>query len=350
MSGRWWTAFVGWWRGLWAAPDRVAPGPAAASPIAPATASAPSTDADVPDWAAALATAERFRAFENAVLIDLQRRGITVDYNDGIIVPQAPGLKGHQWGLANLAQLCSTNPVDRWASLIAHHFDIMIRVGEQEARVDAELREYSKARLQLVPRLWDEMTVADVQQHAIFRRDIPGLVTVLSIDLPESIRTVSREMLERWGVGEDQAFARAFDNLDSLTERKLTPVELGDGQRMLSVEGSSYYNASLALKLDTIPELIGRHGAFIGMPTRHILLSLPFVGPITLQKLQFLMFATRAAEQQGPGSLSHRVYWYHEGAWHEIAFEMSPNRINVMQPRALTEYLQTMDEGETDEG
>lgn len=299
---------------------------------------------DIPEWAGSLETTDRLERFEAAVLADLRRREIRAEYHDGMVSPEAVGLEGHRWGLSNLAQLCAGSPEDRWPALIAHHFDIMVRVGEQELRLEQELKVYVNARSQLAPRLWDEQAAGELREHAVWRQDIPGLLTVLSIDLPESIRTVSREMLDGWGVGEDQAFARAFDNLDALTERKISPVELGDGQRLLAIEGPSYYTASLALKMDAIPELSGRHGAFVGMPTRHVLLSMPFDGAATMQKLHHLMLATRAAEQQGPGSLSHRVYWYRLGKWHEVPFEISPNSINVMTPKDLAEYLRGLGE------
>ena len=259
---------------------------------------------EVPEWAAPLGTARRLERFESAVLDDLRRRPLQAEYRAGVVVPQGPASQASQgWGLANLAQLCAGIPEFRWPAVIAHHFDLIVRVGSQEARLERELKDYANARPQLVPRLWDEQAAGDIQDRAVWRRDIPGLLTVLSIDLPESIRTVNRELLEGWGVGEDQAFARAFDNLDALTDRTINAVELGGGQRLLEIRGPSYYTASLALKMDTLPELSGPHGAFVGLPTRHMLLSLPFSSPQTMEKLHLLLLATRAAEQQGPGAL-----------------------------------------------
>ena len=303
---------------------------------------------EVPEWAAPLGTARRLERFESAVLDDLRRRPLQAEYRAGVVVPQGPASQASQgWGLANLAQLCAGIPEFRWPAVIAHHFDLIVRVGSQEARLERELKDYANARPQLVPRLWDEQAAGDIQDRAVWRRDIPGLLTVLSIDLPESIRTVNRELLEGWGVGEDQAFARAFDNLDALTDRTINAVELGGGQRLLEIRGPSYYTASLALKMDTLPELSGPHGAFVGLPTRHMLLSLPFSSPQTMEKLHLLLLATRAAEQQGPGALSHRVYWYRLGHWHEVAFEISPESLSAMPPRELVEYLrQLAEEGE----
>ena len=298
---------------------------------------------EVPAWAEPLGTAARLDRFERAVLADLRGRQIAATPREGVVVPEGVW-EGHAWGLANLARLCAAVPEGGWASVIAHHFDLTLRVAEQEGRLGRELRDYASARKRLVPRLWEEDACGPLLDHAVCRRDLPGLVTVLSIDLPDSIRAVTPEMLAGWGVGEDQAFARAFDNLEPLAQPRVTPVELGDGQRIFEVRGSSYYTASMALRLDAMPRLVGAHGAFIAIPTRHTLLSLPFTGAGTMEKLHVLLRVARAAERQGPGSLSHRVFWHHADRWHEVTFEVAPGSITLMPPVELLEYLRGLDD------
>lgn len=305
---------------------------------------------EMPEWAAALGDLERLRAFETVLVNELRNRRVSARLLDGMIRPTDLAFDGVVWGLGNIAQACANLDRSQWDECIGKHFDTLIRLAKENRKLQESISRYSEAKTRLVPRLWDEHSTPELRGAAVIREDIPGLLTVLSLDLPDSIRTVSREMLEKWGIDEDQAFAKAFDNLDDLAERKLEAVDLGEGTKLMAIEGPSYYIASLALKLAEIPDLMGRHGCFIGLPTRHALLSMPFNEISDIQKLHHLMAMTRAGEVRGPGSLSHRVFWYRPGVhtqhWCEVPFEISQSSVNVVAPKPLVDYLNSIEHDE----
>lgn len=305
---------------------------------------------ELPEWATALGDLDALRTFETMVLRELRRRRIPAQMLDGAVRPTGSAMEGVVWGLSNAAQACAAMDRERWPGFLGNHVDTLLRLDREQRRLESTLSVYSEAKGRLVARLWDEHATPEVRSAAVVRDDIPGLVTVLSLDLPDSIRTVSQEMLEKWGVGEDQAFAKAFENLDGLTERKIETVELGDGARLLAIQGVSYYTASLALRIAEIPELIGRHGSFVGLPTRHALLAIPFNDVDHIKKLHHLMAMTRAGELRGPGSLSHRVFWYRPDdrpmRWCEVPFEISRDIVNVVAPKPLVEYLHRLERGD----
>jgi len=333
---------MSWWRGRSRAIWTAGPSGVAALRGEQGFEVAPIRD-ELPTWAEALGDVEVLRTFETVVLGELRRRRISAKLLDGAVRPTGSAQEGVIWGLGNVAQACATIEQARWPEFIGNHIETLLRLEREQRRLEAKLSSYGEAKIRLVARLWDEHATPEVRSAAVVRDDIPGLVTVLSLDLPDSIRTVSPEMLERWGVDEDQAFARAFANLDGLTERKIETVELGDGAKLLAIEGVSYYTASLALRIEEIPELMGRHGLFVGLPTRHALLAMPFNDVSDMKKLHHLMAMTRAGELRGPGSLSHRVYWYRPedrpSRWCEVPFEISQTSVNVVAPKPLVEYL-----------
>lgn len=269
---------------------------------------------------------------------------------DGVVCPAgatAREMGEHKWGLGNLLQACARAAEDEWTGLVNRHFEMVLSAQRATMNIDLDSFDYGVVASQLVVRLWDQDAFADkaVKDTLIFRRDIPGLMTVLSMDMPEAVRTVPTTEAEMWGRGRDELFAAAIENVKRLAEAKTDAHELGDGGVVVSVLGDSHFVASLALSIDSRPELISKHGAFVGLPTRHVMLAAPFGGLDAFKSLQHLIMITRKWCEDGPGSLSPRVWWYREGVWHEIACEVDGDRLNVTPPPELVELMNELGGG-----
>jgi len=167
------------------------------------------------------------------------------------------------------------------------------------------------------------------------RVDLPGLLTTLSIDLPTSVRTVKLTEAQHWGVGLEQLFARAIDNLVEGVKPQIQTVETGSGPPLRVLESQSFFTASLALVIDNFTDLIGKHGAFVSLPVRNMLVSLPFETIDALKSMQAMVAITHGLERDGPGSISNRIYWYHEGKWVHVPIMMDEKGIHVTPPEEL---------------
>jgi len=311
-------------------------------------------ETDFPDWAAPLETPERFRAFLDGVAAYFAKRNLSAHIHPSGVVHPDPNNVETAWGLSNLLQICATRNPAEFSGVIASHFDLLERAAAQHQQLASKIADWEYARPRLRIRLWDE-EVRQALANSITRETIPGLLSALAIDLPESIDTVSHDLLKSWDKTAVEVFDIARENTWDAVQpepKLLAPEQLGAIQ---IVEADSYYTASIALQIDRLPQLLGPHGVFLSVPTRAGMLALPFHQMADLQLLAHMVRFTRHCFEQGPGSISHRLWWYRLGTWHEIPYESDPERISVMPPLAFEQYLSTIspeepgDPGELDD-
>lgn len=296
---------------------------------------------EFPDWAAAMETPERFQAFMDGVAGYFTKRNLSAHIHPAGAVHPDPKQVEKMWGLGNLLQTCATRTTNEFAGLIAAHFDLLERADAQGEQLALKLNDWEYARPRLRIRLWDS-EIREALAKTITRESIPGLITALSVDLPEAIQTVSHDLAKKWDKTPVELFDIARENTwDAVhpAPKLLDPTNLGN---IHVVEDDSYYTASIALQIDRLPQLLGPHGVFLSVPTRGGMLALPFNTMADLQFLAHLVRFTRHCFEQGPGSVSYRIWWYRTGTWYEIPYESDPERISILPPVEFEKYLSTI--------
>lgn len=314
---------------------------------------------ELPDWAFPLGSAERLAAFESEVLGFFAARGLEVTMSDGVVTPTggtAAAMRQQQWGLANLLQTCARATEDNWGEIVRSHFTTLLNAQRAAQESEIESIDYRAIRGRLAVRLWEEGALGSATGagggaaigRMVTRVDLPGLLTVLSMDMPQMVRTVPASEADLWGKSRDDIFAQAIANLKGQADQKIEAHEIGDGGIVVSVVGESHFIASLALTIERFPELVGKHGSFVGLPTRHVMLVSPFGGLDALKSFQHLIVVTQKWYSDGPGSLSERVWWYRPGGadrpaqWFEVPFELEGQTLNVSPPPELVELMEDL--------
>jgi hypothetical protein len=297
-------------------------------------------DEAAPAWAAHFGTLERYDRFESVVRGYFRQRGVRILISDGVLTAPGGELGEGRLGLSSLSQLCAQAPESRWPRLVAGHFEALERSNAETERLRADLEDYSLVAPRLGVRLYEPGDLGPSLDAMIHRQDIPGLASVLCVDLPSAVRTLKREETGAWGIADDQLFDQAVANLGTLATAAIEEIDLGEHGTLLALQGESFFTASLVLTRDRFPRLDGVHGAFIGVPTRHLALALPFSDLQTLNTCAMLMAATARWEAQGPGSLSRRVWWTQNDRWIEIPYEVGDEGVKVTPPREFLAVLE----------
>ncbi|MGY0022850.1 immunity 49 family protein [Streptomyces sp. cg35] len=217
---------------------------------------------------------------------------------------------GHRHPLTNLAQLCRTAPEDAWPELVEEFF----------ARLDAASRGGESAEellertcLRLVPPGAVPADAADGFQYT--RKVAEGLNLALALDGPASVRLLTDQDVAR--AGADALWAAAQRNLVREPLR-YEEVRLDGHPVLYSVYGDSPFVSTKALILpELVAEVTGRRmpdaGALVVVPTRHLLAFHPIVDGGVADAVNDLATYAFKAHEDGPGSLSPRVYWWHKG-------------------------------------
>jgi uncharacterized protein YtpQ (UPF0354 family) len=293
----------------------------------------------VPEWAP-FEAGKDYTAFIDAVTSDLQRRGMTVEVGDGVVMAHQSGAEEpHQLGLSNLSQLCHASERDDWSRIIASHFSSLLSM--QGRDLDALAADYEQVKPILRIRLMPDESMGGVELPKTVSRHIaPGILAVLVFDFPDSTATVDVDHLAGWPVDQDGVFEQALDNLASEPTPLHEDVD-ADEARFRVWYGDSFYVATLALRLaDLLPA--GATDALIAIPNRHTLIVAPIVDAGAVAAMQAIFRMAVQLFRDGPGSISDQPYWWHEGAIVQIPHREDGRKIAVYPPDDFVALLETV--------
>ena len=294
----------------------------------------------VPEWAP-FDRGKDYTAFIDAVTADLQRRGMTVEVGDGVVLAHQPGTEEpHQLGLSNLSQLCHASDRRDWSRIIATHFSSLLSM--QGRDLDALAADYEQVKPILRVRLMPDESMGGVEMpQTVSRQVAPGILAVLVFDFPDSTATVDVDHLASWPVDQDGVFAQALDNLAAEPTPLHEDVDLGDEARFRVWYGDSFYVATLALRLaDLLPE--GTTDAVIAVPNRHTLIVTPIVDAGAVPSMHAIFGMAVQLFRDGPGSISDQPYWWHEGALVQIPHREDGRNIAVYPPDEFVALLESV--------
>lgn len=295
----------------------------------------------VPDWAAFF-NRKRFERFMGLVDDYWSELGREVEIQDGVL--RVVG-SDEPMGLQNLAQVCHQSPPDEWAEVIANHFGLLETTREERAELEGRIGDFEAVRHQLGLRLYPaDFIDGPVGEAAVFRRDLPGTVTVLVVDLPSSVANIPRDEVGRWRLSDEELFAAARESTRVLAESHKEEVELSDTVTVTLIGGDSYFAASNVLLLDQHHECIGPHGALVGVPHRHAAIVYPVTGIEVVHAVNGLIPVIHGMHQEGPGSISPSLYWYRDGEFLELPYEIGEDGIRFIPPEAFVLLLNRLAE------
>ena len=299
-----------------------------------------------PDWAGFFGAADRYERFEAAVRKHFKDRGVKVLISDGIVrippgAPESADFAG-EMGLMNLGQWCAGSKESEWAGHIADHFERLRRSHAERVQLESLASDFSEIAPRLAVRLYEPGSLPPkLLEAACSREDIPGLITMLCIDMPDTVHTVTRKQAGKWGQTDDALFDRAIANLDTLIDATPEQVDLDDGAKIWALGGNSFFNASAILRPDRLGPYTGKHGGFVSIPTRHLLLACPFDDAQALNTIAMLIHFTVNFERDGPGSLSRRIWWQRGADRIGIPYEVTDKGISVTPSH---EFMKIMEE------
>ncbi|WP_338694837.1 immunity 49 family protein [Streptomyces sp. Q6] len=248
---------------------------------------------------------------------------------------------GRRHPLTNLAQSCAAAPEEHWPELVDAHFDSLA-----EASQGGESAEELLARTCLRLVAPGTLSAADAAAGFGYLRGVAdGLHLALALDAPTSVRLLTDEDVAR--AGADELWAAARRNLVRAPMRS-EEVRLDGHPVLYSVYGDSPFVSSKALVLpEVVAEVTGRRmpeaGALVVVPTRHLLAFHPIVDGSAADAVNDLATYAFRAHQDGPGSLSPRVYWWHGGRLTSLtAVDHEARAFAQEPPAALVDILKAL--------
>lgn len=223
-----------------------------------------------------------------------------------------------RFGLVNLAQTCTRVKADEYHQVIAQHFDTMLQ--NKAFRESLAVDKFESMKKYLAVRIYDSEYLSAIGEEATIRRPLAGEVSaVLVYDLPHVIENIKREDTDKWGKTEDELFAIGIANIKKNYRFEIAEVSF-DKDKILAVETEHFFAPNILLELDKRPELLGKGGAVVAIPTRSLALIYPIQDMKVMAALTMLFNSVPKIFAAGPGSLTKEIYWYHDGQFESLIY------------------------------
>lgn len=298
-----------------------------------------------PPWAHNL-DAREFRTFIALVESYFVERQIPVQVkaDEGVVQPES-GVFDHSsvLGLQNVAQSCAQVAIERWPSLIAEHFDCIFAVSGEQNALTVDVGDFDKVSGKLRARLYP-VDLLSQSVETIHRPGPEGTIEVIVLDLPTTVRTISRSEAKGWALEVPELFEIGRRNLRRAGLLKRTAVAVRPGVEIHLYSGDPYYAASHALILDAyLPDNLP-HGALVGLPRRDAILLHIIRNIGVAEAISSMLQAIVGMYADGPGSLSPNLYWFWHGEFITLPYELDGNVLDFSPPADFAELLERLGE------
>ncbi|MCP9947894.1 hypothetical protein [Actinomadura madurae] len=201
----------------------------------------------------------------------------------------------------------------RLAALVSDHVTTIVTAVEEPL----DLSDFDLAQHLLRTRIYP----AEADNGVLAARPFaPGLIEVVVVDTPTTVRTVTTEEMNGWPVSGDALFMLGRANVRADGPLQLDEQDLG-GVRVSVLHGWTFYAVThLAWLEEYLP--IGPYGALVIAPNRSLIVAHPLQISAGHPRARYREAVAAATElqaqahrayEEGPGSLSPHLYWWRAG-------------------------------------
>ena len=302
-------------------------------------------DSIPPEWADQLG-AQGFRSFMRLIETYFYDRQIAVkiDQLDGLVKPEPGSLPySSTFGLQNIAQICHQSDRDEWRDLIYAHFNSIFDAKDEDNALRVSMDDFDKLKPQIRARLYP----VDIVNHAtelIYRSGPEGTLEVLALDLPTTVRTVSKSEADLWGLGDDYLFKIGRENLKQGVPLKRNIVQLERGTTVSVYMGDPFYTASHALIIDDYLMANMIHGALVGIPKRDVLIVHPIRNVGAMEVAGSMLQIIVGMHRDGPGSIRPNLYWYRAGEYVVLPYELQDQYLHFQPTDEFSDLIDILGE------
>lgn len=298
----------------------------------------PTPDPNVPTWAGFFEKTEYLNFLEELDLY-FKLRGLNYEVESGVVTVSEREEELGKLGLTNIAQICKQHKIEEYGELITVHLDGMLGKRESDKKLMEHADDFRIIRDYVAIRLHNIDSVSIIGRENLIGFPVAGdIFAMLVFDLPESIVNVQRKHTEAWDKTDEELIELGIHNARERNPVEVVRHEFG-GNPIYFVSAEHFFSGNFIFDLPEHPELIGWHGTLVGIPNRHTTLFFPINDIGVLDGLNRLLPTVYGMHQEGPGSLSDKLFWYHEGEYLDLPYEVANGQLSFSPPATFVELL-----------
>ncbi|WNJ17050.1 hypothetical protein [Pontibacter sp. G13] len=288
-------------------------------------------------------SAKEYGLFEKEIYHYFDRRGLEIEIVDGSISVKSEDFGDVVVGLSNLAQFCKQNKRRDYRTIIFQHFDAWIESAQQEQAFNQRARDFEYAKQYLAVRIYPEAHLSQVGEGVLISEWVAGdLYKLLVFDLPQAIKSVHADQAAQWGISHEELMKIGMSNAQKQYPQVLAMQSYGE-HKIWFAQGEHFFSPNIILHMEQHPDLIGSKGTIVGVPTRQTVLMYPMESESAKDLISLLAETVLEMYQEGPGSISHQLFWYYQGIFRPLPYGIQDDQVKMVASNALVEMLMTID-------
>ncbi|WKZ30629.1 MAG: hypothetical protein QY314_02540 [Candidatus Dojkabacteria bacterium] len=286
--------------------------------------------------------AEKYRVFQRIVERYFVEKGKFPLFIEGktFHIEGEPGV----FSLENLWEQCLIAKESQWSQLVKLHFDQFLKAQQEIQELKTNIQTLGDAQDKLGIRLYPLKYFADSESldDVVYWRHFDGIISVLVLDLPTIIVTLSPKEIEQWNVSKEQIFEAALLNTFRKSRPAKVTVPLPNGETIISIEDDTPFSPTNAYRIHQYKELVGDYGTLFSIPTSTGVLAYPVKDASILKMLNTFIPTTFNLFQQGPGAISSQIYWQFNDQMITLPYAYEDGQFNFFPPDRFVAVLEEM--------
>jgi len=196
--------------------------------------------------------------------------------------------------------------------------------------------DFDKASKYLAVRIYQQDFVESFKlEELIHRKDLEGTVTVLVLDLPDSVESLLKANVEKWNKTPEELFNLAIENLKEKFKRETEKLD----NNVVKILGDDIFITSEALFFERNKTCIGKYGSIFCLPNRDTIRAVPINSDLDIEvSLQLMIpFAEETFDHSEDLGITRHIFWHYQGKNELIYTYYGLNRLKYVLPADLAD-------------
>ena len=274
------------------------------------------------------------------------KQNIKFTEKEGVITLESDNSFGNMsLGLMNIAQNCKQIELNNYSTTIYEHFEALKSNYKFNLKFNKKNNDFEYSKNYLAVRVYDSNYLSHLGEKNTFvgKKITEDLFKVLVFDLPLSVSNITPEQVRIWNIHIEDLFKIGEQNIK--TKYTFDIENQAYHNSILSVVTSeSFFTTNYLYQLSEFNELIGEYGSLISVPTRDYCLIHKIENTQSIEIIGKLIETTYQINNEGPGSLSNKLFWYFKGELLDLPYKFENNTLNFYPPEQFTDMLNSVSE------
>lgn len=298
---------------------------------------------EIPNWAYFF-DVEEYQEFTRALQHYFSSKNIEYIVENGVLATNDKSFGYESLGLTNVAQVCKQNEKKRYREIVKDHFDTMIRTLQFEKDFRAIVDDFEQVEYYIGVRIYPDEHISHVGENNVLGKKLAGdLFALLVFDLPDTIMNIKPEHAEKWNKSTDELFALGINNIKEKYRMEISEQTFDDF-KFWFIDSPHFFTSNIIFDFEDHSELVGSNGSLVGLPHRHVAIIYPIENLEVIHAINMLIPTIYGMHEEGPGSVSNKLFWFHNGELKNLPYEITDDSLSFTPPKEFTDMLNNLAE------